>query len=1776
MGENRILSNVPYEVKNRSNYALTTEETRGIVDVPYFPAQNLVEVGGDINLFRPSVDLWFPGDDVLLGLFNRPGARFLVGEIADNARRLRYAFLGGSFPQSREDYAVTYDGEHLFIFGGYADGRCLIDLWRYTINENRWEDLLASKIELGANEIPSRRRKANVVLAQGKLWVFGGETDVLSINSEDTEFIIPLNDVWSFDFETGEWANFDPFRRLPHRPGHIVEVGPDYIKIVIVGGTDELGVTQPTAVWTLNLITGDASYVSITPPFTITPANIALEIDGVIHYLADNRLYKWNSTEQQFDLVKTDLVAIDPRTKKYWRTEVVIKHYGDTPQMPEVEVTEAKLYLDDDTLSATYTITPPPKGIHIPSVNVAENLTFFYGGMVDSSTFNERTFILDHDTLNTIVLDFPADARPQERAYPALAYDKYRNRVWLFGGFDGSKFYNDLWYFDLTDLNWVKVHDVIENTDEENPTYPPPRQRAGMAIVADDWLYIIGGYSDVKAFNDFWKYHIPTDSWTRETPVDAIPWGSQYFIFEWRDRLWLYNGHQIYRYFYAARQWVAQPFSFREVEDGQTDLFREAYEAKNYLATPINCQLVGDFLFIQNENHHVKVRMEDRLVTNLVANFDLRLPTYWLESYRGLNVATLASIYVNVSPLQPLTKNQIPHSFFYKPIDQVIPTGAFITDEDGKLLYVDSSGLFEVQRQTIEVDKSEALVEQTVSAVGHSTLFPDVDWSDPSAVWGETIKRVTSPQSFLFSPWFLYNDNVANRAYYKGAQATFYDKGRKRAYIIYRNGNVLRLNPRDNTFFVYFTRLWEGAAIGFDTNNNKIYAFGGIRNERRVYKQNGLECTGVDNDNIKELSHCGLLEFDLNLNSANVGSIEAYLRTHNVSVIDYNVTREYLLDLIHRYIDGYATNAIPASLDEVKDKIYLATQPLVDDLSQFDFAFEGGERPLGRAYAAFTQVGTRLYIFGGAECFLQRCENGGTQYTPAPWSCVKPGTLAGLSPDTEAKRAAYFDMATRRWTDVAPLPEWRYLASAIASPDERYIFIVGGFTEENCQGLTNSILIYDTASDSYIELMGVPEEFSPRARPVLQWIDDDHLLILYGFETLTFEDRCDGLGQAFKYVHKPVQDAWILDTRNWLLYRAFEDQHGFAGIIARDNEEHSVYIVTPGPMRRGDDVVLGVYKWNLVDGTVSSIPCKLPPEIVEEWSLTKLLDDTDKVASFLEKNSEFSSALSRTGTTTYQTQEPGSIGDPEEEFSYDKIFFDFLTKGNIRFRHAWVEPYGPYDEPHLFITGELLQSSGIEAAARAAAGHDEAHMRIWKVNLNRTYATRVVENIPYEYPLPVAPVVYTYDGNEYLYVIYNKYNIWRLDFKRMLDDPSGSWWYRLPPCLNCNFLGDDRTDPGWQGYVLDPGYLVLVSRAGLLARMDVNSFVWFADKTQPPASPIKHVPEGTLLSAALLDQDEVYLYQIGGISGKVLNVFEKQWDNFFFDMRPTAKVYQYFGDIVDRALWPVLAKRRRLYVINHLGHVYYAWLRLDGVFDVEFQLSDFYDANEVRVYGDYTFLEQASNMEIYVFTVNGTWELLDPASYSVVINEAGWDYEGDYIRRYKREFVSASGDIVTQYSYCPPNYVSATITAPAVSKVRVRFKNEPRPYNYVSRINKVELLTDQDVLAMYDSPGASSPILQVNLEPITTADETTNAFAVYVKNTGTSDVKDVVAYVFGNKWVQFAEDTAGPWALANEEHPFYVAASIAPGAYARFYVRGVNIDLRPHMDDLVVKGVYAE
>jgi N-acetylneuraminic acid mutarotase len=1938
MSESRVLSNIPYTIHNRSNYDIVVEETREIVDVPYFPAQNLVDVSGELDFYSPNVDFYIPFIDQyntarLFGLINRVDARFVFLEFADNARYLQYSFGGSSFPQGREDYAISYDGRHCYIYGGFANGRCMNDIWEYDIHTNHWRFVNFTKEILDVSQAAVRRKKASILVQGQMVWIFGGFTDILTINQAYTANFIPMNDLWSYDMGLQSWKQYDLKQWLPARTGHVIYADSQTIKILIKGGMNEIGFNEPTAIYTLDIELDEFNSEPYNPPFLISETNVLLTINGEVHIKAGDVLYKWDNLEGIFNLVLSDVSAINPIDSHYWVVNEVGRYFGSNSLMGSRTISEASLYAEDGTLVSTKTIGLLPAGLDISRINLDNVFTLFCGGLVNGSAFNSSTYVLNHTTLAISKYDFDPGQRPNDRVFPSLAYDKYRGRVYLFGGFDGTKFYNDLWYFDIGTREWTCVHGQLDNGDVDNPAYPQPRQKAGMAVTDENYLYIISGYSDQHSFSDFWRCNLSGNTWKNLFLIDNVPWGSAYTIFEWRDSLFLFNGCELYRYYDEHKQFAVQPF-LASTDTGNKAGTDEAdppkkkpdeldveglLEAKRFLNTPIHVIVLNDCMFVQNSEMSFRVELETRVITDFKLQFlmDPKVNITWLDRYWGITDDGKSAYFINTSILQPLTKNQIPHSYFHKRINEPLYDGLFYRDittmETSFLAYRDNSGIFRIQSEVDPVDKADLLRSRAVGYAQLQSEHPFFDFDNLDSWWDETVGRLADPTMYPFAPWFLYSKYITVNDMAEHTQRVLYNFKKKRIYFVYDNGNMIKYNPVDGTFFVHFSRIWKAAAIGYNEKQNKVYAFGGFRNpliptasdpilggftgaganaggavdnqsassEQPVYGQNGVLSERIivpgviGNLAAYEITHPGLLVFDLDLNELNVGTVQSYLEGKKRQAVDYSATKVYLTEIVRKHIAQYDADPNPTNLDRVEKTIYKATQPLLDDVSAKDFHFDSGIRPTGRAFTANVQVGNKLYIFGGCECWNTQCK---CEQDTSPYWCTKPGRLAAFQGpirkhgywdagptaampaeaiaarcapiDEAAPYSWYFDMDTQAWTQIANLPEWRYMASAITTPDNRYIYIVGGYTDEMVGGPapappakipqlkpSRDIIIYSINDNTYEKLKGIPSTYAGRALPILNWLDDKRLLIMYGYRTIdTFEAGKDC--SHYSHFHFPINDAWIYDTKSHLFYRAFRDLCGFMGIVAKDqfyideaiDKQSLMYVLTPTPDYNSfGDVVMKLYEWNLVNGEVTPMEVTPTLEVQEEYSGFEGIPKKKSPFQMLPPPEDTTIGSISDGTQSVSdTSVPGIPGidiaampDPPpfpeppstdttgnpydnmdmsnldteledtepEDISFQTLFLSMYKNSNFRFRYSWVQRFGIYEHKHLFIIGEKCGDKGIQAIQKMILGYDEANLRIWYVDIEMPDGWKFLTRLEYSYPLPVAPTVIAYDGKEFLYCIYNKNHIWRLDFLKMMDDPEGSHWTKLPSCLDGNFLGDARMDPGWDAFFTPPNYLTLVSCDGRMARMDTEKFLWSFDKSLPPADPITiEVPEvgdsttysPGLAAATGVDNDEIYMYELGGISGKLMNVYEKQWDNFFFDMTATSGVVKYFSSIIGKKMWPSLVRRKRLYIINHLGHIFYSWLRIDGEYDVEFQLHNFYQGNELRIYCDHTFLMNWTNINVQVLTINSGWRTVPQNCMQSVENEIDWGWDSNYTRRYVRIVIDAFGAPKYQYSKCPPNYLSIdlieAIGQTPVSHIRVSYKNTPKSYNYLSRINKVELITLQEHLTEYEYEGSTTPVDVLEIESITIDESYSEYVTVALKNTGSETIRDVIAYVFNNDWLQFSatptvEDS---WIRCNPSLPFNVAASIDSGAYATFYIRGINITDRPQVQDMVIRGVY--
>ena len=134
----------------------------------------------------------------------------------------------------------------------------------------------------------------------------------------------------------------------------------------------------------------------------------------------------------------------------------------------------------------------------------------------------------------------PSGTPPFRRQDHTAIYDPVRDRVLVFAGFDGTIPSNDVWALSLSGSPaWTQL----------TPSGTPPTARWGHSAIYDpvrDRMLVFGGYDGHVFGNDVWSLSLSgTPAWTQLTPSGTAPlgrWEHTTIYDPVRDRMILYGG----------------------------------------------------------------------------------------------------------------------------------------------------------------------------------------------------------------------------------------------------------------------------------------------------------------------------------------------------------------------------------------------------------------------------------------------------------------------------------------------------------------------------------------------------------------------------------------------------------------------------------------------------------------------------------------------------------------------------------------------------------------------------------------------------------------------------------------------------------------------------------------------------------------------------------------------------------------------------------------------------------------------------------------------------------------------------------------------------------------------------------------------------------------------------------------------------------------------------------------------------------------------------------
>lgn len=258
---------------------------------------------------------------------------------------------------------------------------------------------------------------------------------------------------------------------------------------------------------------------------------------------------------------------------------------------------------------------------------------YLFGGYNGTSWLNDL-WMFDIDTRRWTCIQESSDPRPTDDSQSALGGGPrsgsrgrvpsrrfgyvsvvHSNKFVLFGGFDGSRWLNDMYEFDFGTKTWREV--VARGT--------LPSERSCPAWAKDDThVYIQGGYDGVERKADFFACDLKTYTWT-EMPCLGTPPSPRYFhsCCLYGNKMYLYGGYSgnerladMYAYDFETNHWSEVDCSTGDAPSGRSSLVAQVYE---------NCLFIfGGYNGVTVLNDFYKFRLKPVSIPPAVLVNDMR------------------------------------------------------------------------------------------------------------------------------------------------------------------------------------------------------------------------------------------------------------------------------------------------------------------------------------------------------------------------------------------------------------------------------------------------------------------------------------------------------------------------------------------------------------------------------------------------------------------------------------------------------------------------------------------------------------------------------------------------------------------------------------------------------------------------------------------------------------------------------------------------------------------------------------------------------------------------------------------------------------------------------------------------------------------------------------------------------------------------------------------------------------------------------------------------
>ena len=172
----------------------------------------------------------------------------------------------------------------------------------------------------------------------------------------------------------------------------------------------------------------------------------------------------------------------------------------------------------------------PPARSGAASVIVGRTL-YIFGGYGGGTGRLDDFYSFDFERNEWSEVQVLSDEKPGCRENNGVVASGDSSRVYIFGGYNGNHWLNDLWVFDIKSKRWECIQEssdpnvdmALLASDIHNSGTVPSRRFGYVSVVHNNKFVLFGGFDGSKWLNDMWEFSFETKRWRLIQPRGQMP-----------------------------------------------------------------------------------------------------------------------------------------------------------------------------------------------------------------------------------------------------------------------------------------------------------------------------------------------------------------------------------------------------------------------------------------------------------------------------------------------------------------------------------------------------------------------------------------------------------------------------------------------------------------------------------------------------------------------------------------------------------------------------------------------------------------------------------------------------------------------------------------------------------------------------------------------------------------------------------------------------------------------------------------------------------------------------------------------------------------------------------------------------------------------------------------------------------------------------------------------------------------------------------------------------